>query len=160
MRKVFFSFHFGRDAWRAGQVRNSGMFTREDAGFIDKAEWEKVKLKGKNHICNWIDEQIKGTSVTVVLIGAETSTREYVNYEIKQSYMKGNGIIGIYINNIKNQGGQTDCKGHNPFDYIYIERNGRKVYFSEIYTTYDWVLNNGRENMSKWIEQAAQQAGK
>ncbi|MDU1312480.1 MAG: TIR domain-containing protein [Clostridium septicum] len=160
MRKVFFSFHFGRDAWRAGQVRNSGRFTGDDSGFIDKAEWEKVKLKGKSHICNWIDEQMKGTSVTVVLIGAETSTREYVEYEIKKSFAKGNGVIGIYIHNVKNQYGQTDCKGKNPFENIYYEHQGRRVYLSEIYKTYDWVWDNGRENMSKWIEEAAQRASR
>ena len=49
----------------------------------------------------WIDEQMKGTSVTVVLIGAETSTRPHVGYEIAESHKKGNGMLGIYIHNIK-----------------------------------------------------------
>ncbi|WP_132282769.1 TIR domain-containing protein [Natranaerovirga hydrolytica] len=33
----------------------------------------------------WIDEQLKGTFVTVILIGNETADRKYVQYEIKKS---------------------------------------------------------------------------
>jgi len=117
-RRVFFSFHYERDVWRAGQVRNSWVAKpdREAAGFWDAAEWEEVKKKGDAAIKEWIDKQLKGTSVTAVLIGAETSTRKYVGYEIEQSFNKGNGLLGIYIHNLKDTDGKTDCKGPNPFD--------------------------------------------
>ncbi len=37
-RRVFFSFHYERDVWRAGQVRNSWVTKdREEAGFWDAA---------------------------------------------------------------------------------------------------------------------------
>ncbi|MFL0270085.1 TIR domain-containing protein [Candidatus Clostridium radicumherbarum] len=160
MRKTFFSFHFGRDAWRAGQIRNSGMLIGEKSGFLDKAEWEKVKLKGETAITRWIDEQLSGTSVTVILIGKETSQRKYVDYEIKKSYEKGNGMFGIYINNVKDQFGYTDLKGKSPFENYFIEQNGRKINLSEIYPTYDWVYDSGRENLGSWIEKAAQKAGR
>lgn len=44
-RKVFFSFHYERDVWRAAQVRNSWVTKpdRETAGFWDSASWEEVK---------------------------------------------------------------------------------------------------------------------
>lgn len=76
-----------KEIWRAGQVRNSWVTKpdREAAGFWDAASWEEVKKKGKEAIQRWIDKQLEGTSVTVVLIGAETSDREYVQYEINQS---------------------------------------------------------------------------
>lgn len=47
-RKVFFSFHYERDVWRAGQVRNSWVTKpdRDTAGFWDSASWEEVKKKG------------------------------------------------------------------------------------------------------------------
>lgn len=89
-RKTFFSFHFERDSWRAGQVRNSGLFKGNEAGFIDKADWEEVKRKGDQAIKKWIDDQLYGTSVTVVLIGNETAERKYVGYEIEQSAKRGN----------------------------------------------------------------------
>lgn len=80
-RRAFFSFHYKNDVWRANQVRNSWVTQgKEAAGFIDSAEFEKIKGKGKgdNAVEDWIDEQLKGTSVTVVLIGSETSNRKYV----------------------------------------------------------------------------------
>lgn len=160
-RRAFFSFHYERDCWRAGQVRNSWVTKdRESAGFWDAAAWEEVKKKTDTEIEKWIGEQLVGTSVTVVLIGAETSTRQYVGYEIKQSYGRGNGMLGIYIHNMKDSNGQTDTKGSNPFDGWYIERDGRKVYFSELYPTYDWVSDNGYKNLGDWIEAAAKKAGK
>ncbi len=37
-RRIFFSFHYERDAWRPGQVRNSNALAAEDrTGFIDSA---------------------------------------------------------------------------------------------------------------------------
>lgn len=138
-RRSFFSFHYERDGWRAGQVRNSWVTKdREEAGFWDAAAWEEVKKKGNPAIEKWIDDQLKGTSVTVVLIGAQSSTREYVGYEIKQSHTKGNGMLGIYIHGVKDSNGATDTKGNNPFDNWQVERDGRTVRFSSIYPTYDW----------------------
>lgn len=160
-RRVFFSFHFERDVWRAGQVRNSWVTKdRESAGFWDAAAWEEVKKKSDDEIEKWIANQLIGTSVTVVLIGAETSTRKYVGYEIKQSYNKGNGILGIYIHNIKDSNGKTDTAGPNPLDNWYVEKDGVKTYFSSMYPTYDWVLNDGYHNLGKWVEDAASKAGK
>jgi hypothetical protein len=86
VRKVFFSFHFQAYAWRVGQVRNSWLTRGETTTFLDSADWEKVKRGGDRAIKNWIDGQLKGTSVTVLLIGADTAGREYVNHEITESY--------------------------------------------------------------------------
>lgn len=160
-RRTFFSFHFERDNWRAGQVRNCWVTQdRESAGFWDAAAWESVKKKGEDAIHAWIDEQLKGTSVTVVLIGAETSQRDYVGYEIKQSHGKGNGMLGIYIHNMKDVNSRTDTQGANPFANWSIQRGGQKVPLSQIYPTYDWANDGGRENIGAWIEAAAKKAGK
>jgi hypothetical protein len=157
-RRVFFSFHYERDVWRAGQVRNSWVTKdREDAGFWDSASWEEVKKKGNDAIEKWIDDQLKGTSVTVVLIGAETSKREYVGYEITQSHKKGNGMLGIYVHNMKDSDKKTDTKGANPFDnWTFNDSDGNVV----TYPTYDWVNDDGYNKMADWIEAAAKKAGK
>jgi hypothetical protein len=161
-RRVFFSFHYERDVWRAAQVRNSWVTKpdRESAGFWDVASWEEVKKEGEEAIQRWIDKELEGTSVTVVLIGAETSERKYVNYEIEQIYKKRNGLLGVYIHNLKDKDGNTDYKGKNPFDNFFIERSGRKVYFSEIYPVYDWVYDDGYDNFGDWVEEAAKIAGR
>ena len=160
-RRAFFSFHYERDNWRVGQVRNSWVTKdRESAGFWDSAAWEEVKKKGEAAIEKWIDDQLTGTSVTVVLIGAETSERTYVGYEITQSHKKGNGLLGIYIHNMKDMNSRTDTRGTNPFSKWQIDKDGRKVLLSEIYPTYDWVNDDGRNNMGNWIEAAAEKAGR
>lgn len=86
-RRVFFSFHYDRDVRRVVQVRNSWVLRRHgDAQpFYDKAEFEAVKRRAGG-IENWIEQQLTGTSVTVVLFGAETYERPWVRHEIKRSY--------------------------------------------------------------------------
>jgi len=149
-RRVFFSFHYERDAWRAGQVRNSWVTKtdRETAGFWDAASWEEVKKKGDGAIKRWIDEHLEGTSVTVVLIGSETSERKYVQYEINQSWDKGNGLIGINIHNQKDQDENTDVKVLDPFNNLGY--TGIKIY--------DWVNDNGYQNLGDWVESAYNRA--
>lgn len=154
-RKVFFSFHYQNDVWRAMQVRNSWVTKdKEAAGFIDKAEFEKIKRTGDRAIKNWIDEQLKGTSVTVVLIGEETSNREYVKYEIEQSLKKGNGILGVYIHNLKDKDEKTSNKGNDTFGEIGKDKNGESIYFFQVAKTYDYVNNKGYENLPNWIEES------
>lgn len=121
---------------------------------------EEVKKKGEDAIKRWIDNQLNGTSVTVVLIGAETSESKWVGYEIQKSYQIGNGMLGIYIHNMKDQYGRTDYKGKNPFDNWSITRNGQKILLSAIYRTYDWIYDNGYENLGDWVEKAARDAGR
>ena len=105
-RHTFFSFHYQRDIWRVNQVRNSWVTQgNTTAGFWDDASWESVKKQGDQAIKNWINRQMKGTSVTVVLIGLETSQRKYVQYEIRKSYIEGKRILGIRIHNIKTSTG-------------------------------------------------------
>jgi hypothetical protein len=81
-RRVFFSFHYDNDINRSMTVRNSWVTQgKEAAGFIDKAEFEQIKRKGESAIHRWIDRQLEGTSVTVVLIGSETLNRSSVKYK-------------------------------------------------------------------------------
>ena len=161
-RRTFFSFHYERDIWRASRVRNSWVTKkdREDAGFWDSASWEAVKKKGDDAIKKWINDQLKDTSVTVVLIGAETSNRNYVKYELEQSWKKGNGIFGIYIHQMKDDDGKTDKKGDNSFGLIFTSPNDDKKYFFERFPTYDWVDDDGYNKIGDWIEKAAKAAGR
>ncbi len=159
-RRVFFSFHYARDVRRIVQVRNSWVVRSkgEAQPFYDAADFEDAKRRSGG-IEKWIEEQLKGTSVTVVLFGAETYEREWVRHEIKRSYELQKGILAIDIHKIKDPQQGADVQGRNPLDYWQIEQNGRKVPFSHIYKTYDWIDNDGYNNISKWIEIAAQSAG-
>lgn len=157
-RRIFFSFHYA-DIWRVMQVRNAWAVRarNETAGFIDKADFEAVERKGRVAIERWIDSQLEGTSATVVLIGKDTADREYVRYEIEQSYERGNRLLGIWIDNIKDANGRTAWwRGENPFESVYI---GGFLFGSSVSSLlkvpiYDWVKNDGRNNISRWIENA------
>lgn len=161
-RQAFFSFHYDRDIMRVMQVRNSWVITGERSGqkmFHDKAELEQAKRKAGGTE-QWIELQMKGASVTVVLIGAETADRKWVKHEIKRSHEERMGMLGIYIHKVKCPNSGTDVKGANPFDKWQITRDGKPVLFSELYPTYDWESHDGRTNMANWIEAAAKKAGR
>lgn len=149
-RRVFFSFHYENDVWRANAVRNSWVTQgKEAAGFIDKADFEEVKQKGDSAVKNWIDNQLDGTSVTVVLIGSETLNRPYVKYEIEQSIKRGNAIIGVAIGGIKNQY-QLTSVSQSKFTKI------KDFWFDEVIEGfYNYILDDGYHNLGRWIESAA-----
>jgi len=101
-RRVFFSFHYDNDIWRANQVRNANVVAGSDmAGFFDHSEYAEAKKKGKEGIEKMILKHLKDTTVTVVLIGTETANRPWVKYEIQQSLARKNGLLGIYIHHLK-----------------------------------------------------------
>jgi Cft2 family RNA processing exonuclease len=160
-RKVFFSFHYARDVRRIVQVRNSWVVRSkgEAQPFYDAADFEEAK-KRAGGIEKWIEEQLKGTSVTVVLFGAETYDREWVRHEIKRSYELKKGIAAIDIHKVKDPQLGADKKGKNPLDYWHVEQSGRKVPLSSLYKTYDWVDHDGYNNIASWIEAAAKAAGR
>ena len=143
-RKVFFSFEYD-DVSRAMVVRNSAVIKGEEArGVIDKADFEKVKARGDEAIKNWIDGQLTGTTVTVVLVGKNTCSSRWVKYEIEQSIERGNGLLGIDISKIKDLSGNTS------------ERCGR---IPQGYDFYLWNNDSGYENLGDWVEKAAKAAG-
>lgn len=158
VRRVFFSFHYDRDNWRASQVRNSWVTKpdRESAGYIDGAKWEEVKRKGDAAIKRWIRKQMDGCSVTAVLIGSETYGRKWIDHEIEKSVNDGMGLVGIRIHNIKDHHGNTDSRGKNPLSRWHFDPSGEE--FTDRYNTYDWKYDNGRENLGNWIEEAAKNA--
>lgn len=154
-RKTFFSFHFANDSWRASQVRNIGVLEGNEP--VSDNDWEEVKKKGDKAIENWIDNQLKGRSCTVVLIGAETANRKWIKYEIKKSWELEKGIVGIKIHNLKDQNGNQSVEGENPFEQFSICGINMskivKVYnppYSVSTNVYDYIKNN----IAGWVEEA------
>ncbi len=161
VRRTFFSFHYDQDIWRSTIVRNSWVTQdREAAGFWDASLWEDAKRRGDDAIRKLIDNGLKNTSVTVVLIGSQTAGRKWIDYEIIESYNKKKGLLGVYIHNIRDSSRNIDSRGINPFDCIYIGSEENKTLFSQLYPTYDYVNNDGYNNLGYWIESAAQKAGR
>jgi hypothetical protein len=161
-RRVFFSFHYEDDVNRASVVRNSWVVQGvKEANYIDNAEFEKVKKQGEQAVHNWIDRQLDGTSVTVVLIGTETLNRAFIQYEICKSLERGNAIIGVHINSIKDMRTQMISMKGNQHTIIGYYKGNTPAYFDEIADgIYDYTYDRGYQNMGEWIEKAAKSKGK
>jgi hypothetical protein len=144
-RRVFFSFHYQDDIFRVNIVRKSGVVLgTAAAGFQDASLWEKAKKKGTAAVKRLIDQGLEGTTVTCVLIGQKTASRRYVTYEIGESVKRGNGLLGIHINSIKDIKGDTHFwRGEVP---AALEKYNAPIY--------DWDQNS----FGEWVEKAYQRA--
>jgi len=160
VRRVYFSFHYKNDIHRVARIRNSGVIKEEAQPFIDKAEWEKLKQTGDNNIQKWIDDQMDGTSVLILCIGLETYTRRWVKHEIKKAYRENRGILGIYMNGMKDLQQNSIGRGRNPLDDFHITENNQKKYLSSIFKTYSWNDDDGYNNIENWIANAASAVGR
>lgn len=156
-KRVFYSFQFKPDHWRASQVRNIG--TIEGNKPASDNDWEAVVNKGDSAIQNWIDGQMDGRSCTIVLIGANTAGRKWINYEIEKSWNDGKGLLGIYIHNLKNSQGLQSSMGSNPFVGFTMHRDNDRL--SNIVKTYDPPYSDSKKvydyisaNLEFWIDQA------
>jgi hypothetical protein len=156
-RKVFYSFHYTPDNWRAAQVRNAGVV--EGNIPVSDNDWEQVTRGGDEAIKRWIAGQLDGKSCGVVLIGSGTAGRKWINYEILKTWNDGKGLLGVYIHNLKNVQGQTAAKGSNPFSGFTVGQNKNPMV--DIVKTYDPpgptstdVYSQIKNNLASWVDTA------
>jgi len=156
-RRVFYSFHYKPDNWRAAQVRNIG--TVEGNRPATDNEWETVKRGGDAAIRRWIDGQLSGKSCALVLIGEDTAGRKWIDYEIETAWNSKKGVVGVHIHNLKNILGNKAKKGRNPFETFTLGTSRTrlstvvKAYdppFSASKDVYDYIARN----LVKWVEEA------
>jgi len=150
-RRVFLSFHYERDNWRAAQIRELC------AGSLSANDRETENPGSESTIAEWIGAQLKTADCTVVLIGSETSDRGWVNYEIAKSWNDGKGVLGIDVHTLPDEYGQHCLVGQNPFDKIVID-GCRLSSIVPVYKprqandgdTYDYI----NRNIAYWVESA------
>ncbi len=146
-RKCFYSFHYNPDCTRVAQIRNIG--TIEGNRPASDNNWESIKSSGDAAIKKWIADQMMGRSCTIVLVGANTAGRKWINYEIVQSWDAKKGVVGIYIHGIKDINGNATTKGKNPFDSINLGNSGKKL--SSVVKCYTPSGSTSRERYD-WIK--------
>ena len=145
-RTVFFSFHYQRDIMRVQIVKNhyvtKGNYTA--AGYFDGSLEEKAKKEGDDIVKRLINTGLQGSSVTCVLIGAETYTRRWVDYEIFKSIELGMGVFGIHIHQIPDARKALELSrgiddfGPNPFSFLgYGTRDNKMI--PKIKYTNSWM---------------------
>ena len=156
-RKCFYSFHYKPDNWRVSKIRNIG--TVEGNKPASDNAWETVTGGGDKKIKEWISDQMKGRTCTVVLAGANTAGRKWINHEIVESWNRGMGVLVIYIHNITDSNDKQSAKGGNPLYHVKHGPTGKRL--STIAKAYDpprstskGVYNYIAENIEDWIEEA------
>jgi hypothetical protein len=164
LRRVFFSFHFDGDCQRAAQVRNIGSLDGNSP--MRGNDWEALKSRGDSAVENWIAEQLTGRSCTIVLVGAGTANRKWINHEIVETWNERKGIVGVRIHGLKNLAGFTAPRGGNPFSFQSLTSS--RIPLSSVVKLYDpTVTSNSKatydtivRNIDDWIEEAIEIRGR
>lgn len=156
-RMVFYSFHYKPDNWRASQVRNMGVI--EGNRPCSDNDWETITQGGDEKIKKWIAEQLDGKSCAVVLIGANTAGRKWINHEIVKAWDDKKGVVGVYVHNLQNSDQQQSTKGDNPFASIKYGDSGKMLSsivkaYDPPYSTSTSVYNHIKEKLATWVEEA------
>lgn len=131
-KRVFFSFHYKDVAsFRANVVRNHWLTKddRQEAGYFDASIWEEAQKTSDLALKRLINKAVSGTSTTCVLVGSQTYARRWVRYEIMKGVEKGNHLLAVHINQIKDKFGNTSTRGPNPLNYLGLvySEDGKRV---------------------------------
>lgn len=154
-RKVFYSFHYLPDCWRAAQVRNMGIV--EGNTPCSDNDWETIAGGGDSSIKKWIAQQMGGRTCAVVLIGSDTANRKWINYEISEAWKLGKGVVGVYIHKLHNQQNKASPQGANPFDYLTLGTKRLSAVvkaYNPSQTSSTEVHAHIKANLASWIEEA------
>ena len=154
--RAFFSFHYERDHWRVQQVLNMGAL--EGQTVLNHQAWEEVKRKGESAIKTWIDGQMEGKSVVVVLVGAQTAGRKWVQYEIGHAWDNYKPLVGLRVHGLQNDFKQTDQAGPNPFATVTLTGGGTVAdhvpLFNPAGATSQAVYADIQKNLLTWVDSA------
>jgi hypothetical protein len=154
-RKVFTSFHYAPDNWRASQIRNMGKV--EGNTLFTSNGWEEVTRGGDSAVEKWIDENMSGKSCVVVFVGQNTAGRKWINHEIKKAWADKRGLVGINVHNLKDSSGYQASMGANPFEGFTFD--GQKLSqivkcYNPPYTSSQYVYDHIKANIEDWVEEA------
>jgi len=115
-------------------------------------EWETIKRRSDDAIQKWIDENMRDRSCVVVLIGSQTANREWVQYEIKKAWKYRKALLGVYIHGLKNQYGEIDQKGKNPFDNFSLHNRKLSDFIPIFEPNFYNAYGDIKDNLSSQIE--------
>lgn len=104
-RKIFVSYHHGGD--QAYYDAFSRAFADTYDVIFDNSLERHIDSDNVDYVIQRIrDSYVGGSSCTVVLCGAETPWRKYVDWEIKATLDMKHGLVGVNLpSNRKNAGG-------------------------------------------------------
>lgn len=96
--KNIFVSHFHGDAHMIenlkGILRNNGLDMRDSSIYENK---NPNNATNEDYIKSFIRPEIRWAGTVVVLIGKDTHTSDYVNWEIEYAAREGKRIVGVYL---------------------------------------------------------------
>ncbi len=145
-RRAYFCFHYERDLARVRKLLDSpNVLANAAAGFQNAAFWERLRRRGDAAVHAAIDSALENTTVTVVCLGRWTSNSKFIDYELERSLNRGNGIVGVRVNNLRDDNGRVDDPGAAP-----------ALFNKPRHSVYDYA---GPAELASRIEEAARRAG-
>lgn len=98
---IFIS-HYGEDEASLDslkqRLRDSGCDVRNSS--VEKKDYRPYKVTDAT-IARYLRRCIRWAGTFIVMIGEHTHERPWVNYEIRQAYLQGKNIVGIYMHGCK-----------------------------------------------------------
>jgi hypothetical protein len=125
-RMTYFAFDFD-DLMRVNNVRQTGKIGLRvmpmSRGFRDRSVWEASKAFTDRGLKEMMQRASKFSSVTCVLIGANTWVSRWVRYEIALAIINERGLLAVDLNSIKHNIRRTpDPLGVNPLSLMGLRK--------------------------------------
>ena len=137
--KVFLSYYYEPDNKIAKEITEkinndkTNLFTIVQEKTMERNDPEAIK--------NWVDQEIKKTKYTILLISEKTFEREYVSYEIQKSKDNGNTVIPILID-------------YENSKFVEVEKKiTEKLKDLNCANVRWWFRDNGSKNILEWLNE-------
>lgn len=100
---IFIS-HYGKDDEHVQslkqRLKDEGYNVRNSS--IDSTKHQDGRIPSDAVVARLLRRGISWAGTFICLIGPETHTRPWVNYEIRQAHLQGKRIVGVYLNGCSN----------------------------------------------------------
>lgn len=97
---------------------------------VDSTNHKDGRIPSKEVIERLLRMRIGWSSTLICLIGPETHTRPWVNYEIEQAHLQGKRIVGIYLHGCSNDvelPSAFELYGGTPLGWNSLEKLGDAI---------------------------------
>lgn len=111
-KRVFLSFK-AEDKQQVQGLRLMAANDKFDIEFFDESVRAPIDSANRDYIRRKIREKINRTSVTVCLIGPDTHTSNWVEWELEESFDKGNTVIAMALKGVDRATLPAPIKTHN-----------------------------------------------
>ena len=98
-KRVFLSFK-AEDRQQVQGLRLMAANDKFDVEFFDESVRVAIDSNNAEYVRRKIREKINRTSVTICMIGSETHTSKWVNWELEESFDKGSTVIAMALKGI------------------------------------------------------------